>query len=428
MRSGRALRGRYWRRIQAVLTKSAIVTFPAGEIISELQLPFTRIEAATHGNYLLIRPFASYALAVMDLSTKKMFKGSKQSAMDIYDDVFVAERINGELALYDVEKNDLIAKVQLPQNRLGRLRAAAVSADNKWLAVSERARGAVWNLAKGDRAFHVRGFRGAYFSNDGALYADFPKFESAERTVARLDLATGQINAGPEIKETRAKQYGPFLLVTKPSDKTGRIDREVTTELRDSKTFDLIWSKRWPKEAPEVWIGGSNMVLSWAVTDDAAKALIKSDQQLSTRLAAMKEKEGDYLLEVLEARTGNTRGRVLIETGKGSFRIADAFAVGDWVVISDSENRVLIYSLSTGEQKGRVFGSRAAVSPAGGLLCVENETGQLAIYAMASMEKRDELTFASQIAATSFTVDGRSLIVVTADQTVYTVDVSSFHR
>ncbi len=340
----------------------------------------------------------------------------------------MSERRNGELGLYGVEKNDVIATVLLPRNPLGRLRASALSSDLKWLAVSERMRGAVWNLAKGERLFHVRGFSSAYFGDDGAFYADFPKLDEAERTIARLDLATKEIAGGLDLDEDRASHHGPFVLVTRPAKKDGGYYENVVIEVQDARTLKPLWSKSYPKEAPRVWMSSSTMALAWPVSASVAKAEIKSDPRLVQQLAAMKEKEGDYFLQVLDARSGEARGRLLIETGKGSFRISNVFTSGDWAVFTDTENRTLLYSLSTGEQKGRVFGRRAAISPASGLLCVENEKGQLTLYDLASMEKRDQFTFSNSVELARFSADGKSLFVLSANQTVYLLDVSALSR
>jgi len=379
---------------------------------------------------LLIRPISNYALGVMDLSTKKIFMANKQSAFDIYDQMFVSERTNGELGLYGLEKSEMLAKVVLPRNPLGRLRVATLSPDLKWLALSERTRGAVWNLAKGERPYLVRGFRGGYFADDGAFYADFPKLAPAERSVARLDLTSRDVVAGAEIKDARATQQGPFMLVTKPAKKDGGFDENVIMEVRDVRTSVPLWSRPFPKEAPRVWVDpqARTMVLSWLVSASAAQAEIKSDPRLTNRLATMKEREGDYFLQVVDARTGKAIGRLLIETGKGSFRISRVFAAGEWVVISDTQNRTLVYSLSTGEQKGKVFGGKAAVSSANPLLCIENESGQLILYDLGSMEERDRFRFSSPVSLAHFSPDGKSLFVLTARQTVYLLDVSSLSR
>jgi hypothetical protein len=411
--------------------KSVMVSFPAGEIVDQLPAVGTgKLDAPTRGNYLLVRPISKFPVGVMDLSKKSFFMANKESAIDIYDQWFVSERVNGELGLYRLDKNEAQSVVILPRNSLGRIRAAALSPDFKWLAISERARGAVWNLSTGARVAHVRGFRGGYFGEDGALYADFPKFEQMERNIARVDLSTGAATQGPQIEESRARQFGPLILLTKPAKKDGGYNEDVVMEVRDSRTLTPIWSRSYPREAPDVWIDtpDATMVLAWAVSTNAAKAEIKSDPALSQQLAMMREKEGDYFLQVLDARTGKDMGHLLIETGKGSFRISEVFAVKNWVVIGDTQNRVLIYSLSTGEQKGKMFGGRASVGQASGLLCVENEQGQLTVYDLASMEKRDQFIFPGPVALTRFSSDGKSLFVLTKSQTAYVLDVSSLGR
>lgn len=407
--------------------KSALVSFPAGEVIEQISLPTTKIAAPTRGNFLLLSPVPKFPLGVLNLATKTIFKASKQPTLDIYDEVFVAERSNGEVGLYGVEKNDLRGKVLLPRNLLGPLRAAAVAPDLSWLALSERTRGAVWNVDSGERLFLVRGFSGGYFDQNGALFADFPKFEADERGVGRLDPQRREAAQGPKIQEAGARQYGPFILSLAPAKKDGGYEADVLLEMRAIHNLELLWSRAFTKEAPLLWVDplAETMVLAWAVSTAAAKSEIKNDVELNKKVSQMKEKEGDYLLQIVNARSGKALGQLLIETGKGSFRISDVLAFEDWVVISDTQNRVLVYSLRTGEEKGKVFGRRAAINPTSNLLCVENESGNLTIYDLTSLAKRDEFTFPHAVALTRFSADGRKLLVVTADQTAYILDVSS---
>jgi hypothetical protein len=140
----------------------------------------------------------------------------------------------------------------------------------------------------------------------------------------------------------------------------------------------------------------------------------------------MKEKEGDYLIQLLDSHTGARKGELLLETGKGSFRLRSIFSAGEWVVMADTLNRVHVYSLRTGERKGQVFGSHAAVSQSRGLLCVENESGKLAVYDLATLEKRDELVFSNPVSVVAFGEDGRRMFVLTANQTAYLFDLSAF--
>jgi hypothetical protein len=302
----------------------------------------------------------------------------------------------------------------------------------KWLALSSRSRGGVWNVAKGEAALYLRGFKGGFLSNDGYFYGDFPKYETADRNIAKFNLATGDIVPGTKIESNSALQMGQFLLITKPAKADAKEDervdygKNVIVEMHDARTQDLLWSKTYPKESPRIWVapGEGTVALIWDVTDDAAKAEVKADARLSQQLSTMKEKDGDYYLQVLDVQNGNKLGQLLIETGKGSFRLSNVFAADDWVIATDTQNRVQVYSLKTGELKGRVFGGFATVSPSAGLLCVENESGQLSIYNLATMEKRDQLSFASPVSLIRFSGDGQRLFVLTSNQIAYMLDVS----
>jgi hypothetical protein len=55
---------------------------------------------------------------------------------------------------------------------------------------------------------------------------------------------------------------------------------------------------------------------------------------------------------------------------------------------------------------------------------VENERGSLAVYDLATMEKRDQFVFSSPISLSTFSEDGKQLFVLTANQTVYLLNVT----
>ena len=422
------------------IRKSGVVTFPAGEDVTQLPLR-GQLSPATRPDSVVVRPFGGgFASGVLDLKTKKTLVANKFPALDAYGDFFAAEGISGNLALMRTEKMDVVGRVALPRNTLGLLHAAAVSPDFRWLAVSERSRGAVWDLTKGERVLHVRGFRGAHFGADNLLYADFPKQGSEERTIARVNPTTRAAAFGAEpdkavrVSGMTASQHGPYLLhrqTSGPFGKRGgtgkRDEKNPRIEMADALTGAPLWSKEFMYEEPEIWVSGEEgtVVLAWATKERAVREEVKQDPALGPRLAAMREKEGDYFLQVLDARTGATLGKLLIETGKGSFHIHNAFSTGDWVVVTDSENRVLVYSLSAGELRGRVFGDRAAVAPRTGLFVVENERGQLSLYDLQTMGRREQFNFPGAVALARFSADGRRLFVLTADQTAYVLDVST---
>jgi Peptidase family M48 len=427
--------------------KSAVVKFPSGELLSEIELWRKGMTAPTRGDYLLIRPVKDFPLGVLDLKTKTYTKANEHAALDIFDPFFVAERRNGELGLYRLEKNQVVDSTVLSNQTLGRMRVAELSADMKWLALSGRSRGGVWNLARGDAALSLRSFQGGYLSDDGYFFGYFPKYEQAERNVAKFNLLTGEIVQGPKVENGSAQQFGRYLFMTKSGKTRAKqkedfefVGKSTTTDLEnieyrsnmaiemlDARTMKSLWSRTYAKESPRVWIAASQgtLALAWDANDEAARDEIKRDARLSRQLSQMKEKEGNYLVEILAAADASELGKLLIETGKGSFQLANAFGAGDWAIISDTQNRVLIYSLKSGEQKGRVFGGSATVSLAKNLLGVENERGKLALYDLNTMDKRDEFVFSSPISMFRFSPDGSRLFVLTVNQTVYLLDVSS---
>ena len=78
------------------------------------------------------------------------------------------------------------------------------------------------------------------------------------------------------------------------------------------------------------------------------------------------------------------------------------------MLVSHSRNRILLYALKTGEQKARVFGDYATISPDGKLLCVTNERGKLNIYRLATMESIEQFVFTGSVTLVEFTEDGKS--------------------
>lgn len=405
--------------------KAGLYTFPTGEVIENFGMFGESFLQAASGPYILVRTGAKRGL--VDLTTRKVFT-LQRPIMDVYDDAVLSEQRNAELGVYSL-KGAPVQVVALPPSPLGRIYAADVSPDFQFLAVSGYSRGAVWDLAQGKMSFYVRGFRGAFIDEDKVLYADFPEFNDLERNIAHLNLTNKTTVAGATV-EGNSQQSGAFVTEIKPGKKNKDYWENVIMEVKDARTMAVLWSTPFPKERPRHWLNSRSgtMALLWPVSAKAAAAEIKSSAALSAQMGGLKEKEGDYLLKVLDLKNGQTLGQLLIETGKGSFRIRDVIANGDWVVISDTQNRTLVYSLGTGQQKGKIFGGRAAVSAASKLLSVENGDGLMTLYHLESMEKLEQFTFPSRISLSRFSEDGKRLFVLTANQTVYVLDVTLFGK
>lgn len=408
------------------IRKSGVVALPAGEVVEERAMFRGRLSAPTLGPYVFVRPFQKYAMAVMDLAKGQIVKGSENPAIDFHGDVFVIERGSGELGLYSAASNQLQALANLPAVDLGRLRAAAVSPDFRWLALADRSRGAVWDLVQGGRVAHVRGFRGAAFTDSGELVGDFPAFREEPRQITRLDRAKQEAVAVIGIKqEERGAQRGEFLLTWSPLGKGPVPAPGISVVMRDARTSKALWTKTFSKESPRPWVDEDHgtVVLAWPASGATAREESRRSPGLRRQLEALEETEGDYFLQVIDARSGDARGALFVETGKRSFSMTNVRAGGDWVIVQDSQTRARVYSIATGDQKGRVFGTVAAASMTAGWLAVENGAGRLQIYDLATLQQRDAHIFSRPVILAKFSADGRRLFVVTADQTAFVLSV-----
>ena len=350
---------------------SAVVEFPSGKVAERLLIdPRQDMEAATRGNYVILKPVKDARVGVLDLASKIFVIGStKSSVIDVFDHEVLSQRTSGEVGIFELSNHERKGQAELPKSAFGTLRAWAVSPDLRWLAVSDNSRGAVWDLSASKRLYYTRGFRGAYFDADQAFYADFPKEEPQTRTIARGDLSHENMVPGTPIEEKVAtRQFGQFLMVRKPAGKENTLRRNITLEIKDVTDGRELWTRNFPKEAPTMTLNprAGSLILEWSVDESAAKDEIKGTSTLQTRFAAMRDHKGGYLLEVLDPASGKSRGQLLIDTGKGSFRVERSFAEGDWVLVGDNENRTRVYSLSSGDQKAILFGTHSPALDSGG--------------------------------------------------------------
>lgn len=407
--------------------KAGIYSFPAGQPIETFEMRDPGLKSVTAGNYVLLRNFGKLSGGIMDLSSKKVFHVNQRPILDGYEGTVASERRNGELGLYELGAAVQPAVVSLPQGEFGRLYAADVTPDFKWLAVSGYSRGGVWNLSEGKMAFYVRGFRGVHIDDAGVVYADFPSLDQTPRNIARLHTDTKDILTGPPLSDRNIYQVGSYLMRFTPVKEDGSSWENVNMEVRNARDMSVLWSTTFPKERPWFWVIPSEQTITllWTARSKAAAAELKENPTLQKQMAALKEKEGDYLVKTLDLRTGKVLGAILVETGKGSFRIREVFTSGNRVVVADTQNRVLVYSLTDGQQVGKVFGKRPVVSSAANVVGVEADEGVLVLYDLNNFEKREQYTFSSSLAFARFSPDGKQLFVLTANQNVYLLNLAA---
>ena len=410
--------------------KSAVVEFPGGKVIyKDLNIGGSRVEAVAHGEHVLLRPIKDHPVGIFDFNQNRIIVGSKRSAINVWDDQYIAERLDGDLLVFDLSTSKPKEHAQLPDAPLGTVRADAVSPDLNWLAISQKTRGAVWNLQTGQRLYHVRGFSAAYFGPDQGLYADYPKYLSTERSLTRAALNTADIQVERTIDEKQHTiEVGRYLLTVTPAKENNTLS-DVSMELWDVIDEKVVWTKQFPHERPGYHVSAraNSMVLYWLADSQSAKSAAKEDSDAAAAISRFKDKDSALFVQIFELSTGKLRAEMAFDTGKHSFQVVQAIASTDRLVIADDQNRVLVYSLD-GQLKGTISGHAPEVSPAADLMAVKTESGELELYDLADMQKRDTYDFKSRVAFDGFSGDGKRLLVLTADQVVYTLDPASGGR
>jgi WD40 repeat protein len=444
--------------------KSGLFTFPGGERIEQFYLNAQSYEKPSGADYILVRPVNGRPVGAFNIAQRKVFLTNKSPAIDGHGDFLISEGTSGLVELLRLQdaKLERVGSIGVPRSELGNIRAIAVSDDFNTLAVSGSGRGGVWNLKTGEIRLFVRAFNGAYVAPGGSVYAEFPASEGEVRSVVKMDAATGTVDKPNPIDHRGGLQHGQLLvrMITETqkqlesaekggaeakNDKKKKSSGEwkpiitnfnfrsftipnMTLEVFDIQSRELLWSSHFENEAPKYSFNSKagTASLFWRLNTQTAKDIIRKSPALSARLKTLAEKEGDYLVQVVNAKTGQEIGATLIETGEGSFSIERITAEGDWLTITDSENRILFYSLKTGELKSRVFGENSAVSPSQSIAAVENIAGVLSIVDMNTGKRIDELRFPSRIAYSTFNSQGDKLFVFTANQQYYIFDASQF--
>jgi WD40 repeat protein len=433
---------------------AGIFTFPEGRRLAKFRLSAMDMTLTANPNYVIVK-YSNNTVAFFDLERGETIGGFNNSNVALWNDVLISNLVSGNVGLstaqFIAETKTLrtISKgsVAIPVGSMNRIYTANVSDNMQWLAVSSKTRGALWDLNTGERKLHVRGFRGALVAANGTAIGDFPKLAPENHSLVLLDGRTSDINVVREIPERGARQYGRFMLVRKslktlkeldkpkeknkegsdasePEEGNEPLNREVRFELHDIVKNTVVWSKDFPKEAPGYFFDdfSGRMILYWGLGSEAGKARLKEDPALVERSRQMGNKDDDYVLEIIDAFQNKSVGSLLLETGKGSFDIETGFSEGNWLVLRDDNNRVLVYSITDGDLKHRFFGANAALNPTGHQIAVQNYPGELTVYDLATGNPVARLRFKTPAAFTRFSLDGKRLLVLTAGQVAYAFD------
>jgi hypothetical protein len=339
---------------------SGVFSFPQGKRLAKFPLAAEEMKLTGNPNYVIVKPLANALMGVFDLSKGTVVNGMNKADATLWNDVIFFEDVSGSVQVADVKYNPdskffnvtSIGKIDIPIGSMRRLYAANVSDDMKWLAVSSKTRGAMWDLSSGERKMHVRGFRGAIVAANGTAIGDFPRYAPANHSLVYMNATANEANQLREIPERGAKQYGRFVMLRRSlkdakepekgkESKEGdpppaiagelsdgdSLDHDVRFELHDVVKDQLVWSREFNKEAPQFFFDefSGRLIFYWDLRSEAGKARLKDEPALAERARQMGNKNDDYLVEVYDAFATKSIGVLLLEPARARLISSRAF-------------------------------------------------------------------------------------------------------
>jgi hypothetical protein len=302
----------------------------------------------------------------------------------------------------------------MPLSPLAPARSASISPNGRYLALSARTRGAVWDLANGKQIFLVRGFRSSWWTPEGKLFAEFTQTDKehpavvAELTPVPL-LAKNTTYKLPEQTHLESNH----LLEWKQDKKVWTLTAYSPADL------SVKWTRQFAEGRPGYTTndGDTDLIFSDLLVSPAAKEKLRINPVLKEQADAVKQKQAGRLIEVVNADDGTARAQVVVEVpltyeGVGGFNRA-----GDLLYLSTGDNRTIVYSLKTGGQLRQFFGSVVAADTGSEEICSINRRDETIVFDKSGAELL-HLSLGSPLRFAELRDHGRQLLVLTADQRI----------
>jgi hypothetical protein len=401
-------------------------TFPAGERINTFEMGYEWLAGVTRGASVLTGPFEGSDASLLDPGTGKLGPAFKLDPVDRCGDYVTSEAEGGGISFGKL--NGAMETIALPVTPLPPLEAGAFSADGRFLAISDRARGAVWELSTGKKVSSTPPFRAAAFDGDDNLQALFVDQELKSAQDSEIDWKTHKMVIGMTIG-SMTMQYGSVLVRIRPIHPDAAFTFVRDIEGDDAASGARLWSRHFPAGAPGVSQADGDLLLMQMgprSENGIDEALTHRAIFIRTTDAIKKFDKDGLLVEVLEARTGIPRRLVLapgVPSSHGESPSAALF--GDLLAVHGSRNNTVVYRVSNGARLMAFFG-RAIAGDAGlGLIAATNRIQDLSIYDVATGEEVQRLTLDRSPLAARFIPEKRQLLVLTATQRVYQLDLST---
>ena len=396
---------------------SGVFSFPDGHRLDKFKLGLRWMESTTGGNFIKGPPPDGFLAAVINPKASTFVAASKSPALDIIDNTVVSENSDGSLLLSQPNTQDPKSRsnASLTLSPFARTQTISLSPDGRYLAVSARTRGSIWDLKSGKQAFLVRGFNGAWWTPEGKFIAEFPENGKAK------PLAVGEIglnshsakNLSYKVPENAALRSGHLLEWKSEKQKAWTLTAYSPLDL------SVAWTRRFADASPGYTTndGDTDLIFSDLLQSPLAKETLRGNPKLQAQADALKTKKAGRLIEVVSSTDGKTRAQVVVEVPLTYVGVGGFDRVGDLLYLSTGDRRSIVYSLSSGAQLRQMFGIVVAVDQESESICTQNRRNELTILDKNGAELQ-HLDLGTPVRYVVIREHGTELFVLTADQRV----------
>jgi WD40 repeat protein len=407
--------------------KICVASFPDGTLLNTFKIGYQWMEPVSHGSRILIGPFKENAALLADPSTGMASAGFKMESLDIYDQWLAIENERGGVTVGDLAGQHM-ESIDLPVSVTSSLEAAAFSPDGRFLAYSNKARSSIWDLKAQKRVALMRPFRAVRFNDQDLMFAQYNESHQRPGQNYQIDLKTGKAAEGAKFAIDQF-QRGDVMVTFQPLEKTGDVGSNVNLQVADTGSGALLWSKHFAHQVPLVrqTEDGSLLFISdlydQTATDESHHASAKLVKTSDTRSEWIAQ---GLLVGLVDSHTGEVRREVQVPErfdAEGGGRSAAVY--GDFLAVQGAENNSVIYRVSDGVRLGAFFGRVIAGDAKLKLLAATNRDQDIMIINATNGKELKRVTVDNLPRVARIIPDKNQLLVLTASQRVYAIDLPS---
>ncbi len=400
-------------------------SFPGGQTIRKFELPYSWLSSVSAGEHILLGPVTNAAAVLYDPQNAKSSLEFRTESVDSNDHLLAAELPQGGLIAGSM--GGTMQEIPLPVTALTSIEASAFSPNGRYLALSERGRGAVWDLEAGKRIQLTDPFLAAAIGNQGQLEAATVNHEIYPAPDPATDRLMKRYIPGVSTLQY-PMQFGSVRLRVKPLNVQNDFTFGVKLIATDASTGAKLWSKTFDGAIPQLVLADDDKTIfvqghmHW---EGHAKTTHTSD------LPFQGVNPLGLNVQILDNRTGKPQQtffcpQPLKDRLDSTDPVNDHRTVGlygSYLAVYGNHNDTTIYSVPGGKRLFGFFGFTLAGDDSLHMLAATNRIQELNIYSTTDGKLLAHFLLDQALLNARFLPGQKQLLVVTAAQTVYRIDL-----